>query len=196
MNLQAFPPDVQNKFEKVCRRNALTVEELIARNNSISRLIWEVIQIFELNFRHFINMELSNFSENDKWWRDPRVVHKEHMTESSDNDDTIQFISLGFLSLLLSDRYHNKLWVSHLSGAFTNWKYPRRVLYRELRILVRIRNRIAHHEIIYNYPLEETIEFARKILLDINGHAAAEIERNKYAEQIREIKLGRSGGGI
>ena len=68
-------------------------------------------------------MELSNFSENDKWWRDPRVVHKEHMTESSDNDDTIQFISLGFLSLLLSDRYHNKLWVSHLSGAFTNWKY-------------------------------------------------------------------------
>jgi hypothetical protein len=63
-----------------------------------------------------------------------------------------------------------------------------------------IRNQISLenliNEIIYNYPLEETIEFARKILLDINGHAAAEIERNKYAEQIREIKLGRSGGGI
>ena len=195
MNLQAFPPDVQSRFERVAFRNSLSTVELIARNRALSALTWEVIKIFELNFRHFLNKELSQLAKNANWWLDPEVIHKEHLSASSSNDDKIRFLSLGFLSLLLSDRYHKKLWVPYLQGALSGWELPRRELYQDLRLLVRIRNRIAHHEIIYNYPLVELTLFATKLLLSINPMAAKEIEAMKFADRIRAIKLG-SGGGI
>jgi hypothetical protein len=195
VNLQALPPDVQRKFEIVANRNSISSEELYLRNKALSHLIWEVIQIFELNFRHFLNVELSRLSKNQNWWLDGELIHKEHLLNSPNPEKQVQFLSLGFLSLLLSDRYHKKLWVSQLQGTLKNWEQPRRILYRDLRNLVRLRNRIAHHEIIYNYPLEEIVKFAATLLSDINPDASAVIIKNRYGERINSIKLG-SGGGI
>ena len=196
MTLQAFPEDVKRKFISTAIRNQISLEIFVKRNHALSRFTWEVIRIFELNFRSHLHHLLTGCLGDLKWWQNEIFIYKEHLIRSPKGDNPYEVINLGFLSLLFSDRYHNKLWVKYLSQAFPSWKFGRSELHASLRKLVEIRNRIAHHEIIYNYPLEETIEFARKILLDINGHAAAEIERNKYAEQIREIKLGRSGGGI
>ena len=195
VNLQALPPDVQRKFEIVANRNSISSEELFIRNKALSHLIWEVIQIFELNFRHFLNVELSRLAKNQNWWLDAELIHKDHLLTTANPEKQIQFLSFGFLSLLLSDRYHKKLWVSHLKGTLKSWVLPRRILYRDLRILVRLRNRIAHHEIIYNYPLEEIVKFAATLLSDINSDASAAIIKNRYSERIHSIKLG-SGGGI
>ncbi len=195
MKLQVLPPDVQTKFEKVALRNSLTTEELIARNSAVCVLIWEVIQIFELNFRHFLNREISQLSKNSIWWLDPELIHRDHLSTPSNSHEKIQFLNLGFLSLLLSDRYHKKLWVPCLQRAFNAWKLPRRVLHANLRLLVRVRNRIAHHEIIYNYPLIEIVDFAQQILVDVNPIAAEELRKRNYAALINKIRLG-SGGGI
>ena len=195
MKLQVLPPDVQTKFEKVALRNSLTTEELIARNCAVCVLIWEVIQIFELNFRHYLNREISQLSKSSSWWLDPELIHRDHLSAPSNSHDKIQFLNLGFLSLLLSDRYHKKLWVPCLQGAFNSWELPRRVLHANLRLLVRVRNRIAHHEIIYNFPLIEIVDFAQQILVDVNPIAAEELRKRNYAALINKIRLG-SGGGI
>ena len=195
MTLQAFPEDVKRKFINAAIRNQISLENLVQRNQVLSSLAWEVIRIFELNFRSHLHRLLSVRLEEIKWWQNPNLIYKEHLIRSPKGDNPYEVINLGFLSLIFSDRYHNKLWVRHLSQAFPNWSLGRRELHASLKKLVEIRNRIAHHEIIYNYPIVETVEFARKILLDINKNAAIEIERNKYVEKIKKIKLG-SGGGI
>ncbi len=43
----------------------------------------------------------------------------------------------------------------------------RRELHANFSSLVQVRNRIAHHEIIYNFPLIEILDFAQEILADI-----------------------------
>ncbi|MBU3716572.1 MAG: hypothetical protein FGM63_06045 [Candidatus Nanopelagicaceae bacterium] len=60
---------------------------------------------------------------------------------------------------------------------------------------MRVRNRIAHHEIIYNYPLIEIVDFAQQILVDVNPVAAEELRKRNYSALINKIRLG-SGGGI
>jgi hypothetical protein len=122
MSMQFFPPDVLAKTTRIAKRNNLSLEVLIARND--------------------------------------------------------------YLSLLIC-----------LRNELVSWKQDRRALYKEFRNLVQIRNRIAHHEIVYNYPLVETVDFAKQLLVDINPVASEELEGRNYAALIDKIRLG-SGGGI
>ena len=193
--MQFLPPDVLMKTARIARRNSLSVEVLIVRNDNLSLFAWQIIRVFETNLRFFINQKLSEFTGDKNWWRNPKLIYGKHIFRAPHAPDVYEVINLGFLLLLFSDRYHNKIWVPCLRNEFISWTRDRGDLYAEFRNLVQVRNRIAHHEIIYNYPLIEIIDFAQEILVDINEFAAKEITRRNYAETINKIRLG-SGGGI
>ena len=195
MSMQFFPPDVLAKTTRIAKRNNLSLEVLIARNDYLSLLIWNVIRIFEVNLRYFINQRVSAFTGDRNWWHNPKLIYGKHIFRAPYAPDVYEVMNLGFLLLLFSDRYHNKIWVPCLRNELVSWKQDRRALYKEFRNLVQIRNRIAHHEIVYNYPLVETIDFAKQLLVDINQVASEELEGRNYAALINKIRLG-SGGGI
>jgi hypothetical protein len=109
--------------------------------------------------------------------------------------NSYQLAGIGFLRTLFADRYHKSLWVPCFSPALPLWKETRKIFYQNFTGLVRVRNRIAHHEIIYNYPLIELGNFAQQVMLDINIEAAKTIQLMDFAEKITKIRLG-SGGGI
>ena len=195
MNEQVLPPNVLMDFERVAKRNNLTVDLLWIQNHELSMLAWQVIKIFEINLRYFIDSKISNFTGNRAWLTDSGLIYKKHLERGPQRIDSYKLAGIGFLRTLFADRYHKKLWVPCFSPALPSWNGTRKLFYQNLTTLVRVRNRIAHHEIIYNYPLIELGDFAQQIMLDVNSEAAKNLEEMKIAEKIKEIKLG-SGGGI
>jgi hypothetical protein len=195
MTFQALPVDIQKKFSKAAERNLIAAEVLAIRNENLSSLTWKVLRIFELNLREFLHELLTIKTGDSKWWNNQRYIYSEHLLRAPKSENPYQVINLGFLCLLFSDRYHNVLWVSYFSKALPSWEWSRREFHRELKTLVEVRNRIAHHEIIYNYPLIELGNFAQQVMLDINIEAAKTIQLMDFAEKITKIRLG-SGGGI
>ena len=195
MTIKALPPEIGAQFERIAKRNQLSVNILLQRNTELSQATWEVLKIFELNLRWHVNRALTVYLDNSDWSQDSKIFISKHLYRSGKITKKNYPIGLGFLSLLFSDRYHSKLWVPCLKANFPSWSRNRRELHSSLSQLVQVRNRIAHHEIIYNYPLIEIIDFAQEILVDINEFAAKEITRRNYAETINKIRLG-SGGGI
>ena len=192
---QSLPPNVLTKFESVANRNRIPVEVLIERNYELSNLTWQIIRIFELNIRHFIDSEISKFTGNSTWFTDSNLIYRKHLERGPQETNSYQLAGIGFLRTLFADRYHKSLWVPCFSPALPLWKETRKIFYQNFSSLVRVRNRIAHHEIIYNYPLIEVGVFAQQIMLDVNIEAARTIEGMKFAEKITQIRLG-SGGGI
>ena len=195
MTSRAFPPNFLEICRRVAERNALSVDFLLEKNEVLSTLTWKVIQIFELNFCHFLDQKISIYTPNPRWQEQDSLIFPKHKQRLPKDPDSHESLGLGFLCLLFSDRYHSKLWVPCLSIALPHWKLPRRNLHQEFLSLLIVRNRIAHHEIIYNYPLIELSDFAQQIMLDVNSEAAKTIKEMKIAEKIQAIKLG-SGGGI
>ena len=195
MQIQIFPQDFIDKSNKIARRNHISLGDLLEKNDQLSILLWEVLRIFETNLKFYLHSQIMNFAGDKQWWLSKKVIHGKHISRAPYEPDVYGVISLGFFLLLFSDRYHNRLWVPCLQPSFPSWTAPRRELHKTFKALVRVRNRIAHHEIIYNYPLIEIIDFAQQMLIDINPVAADEIRQRNYAKTINKIRLG-SGGGI
>ena len=193
--IQVFPPETCAQFESVANRNLLSVNTLLRRNTDLSKIVWEVIKIFELNLRWHLDYVMSDFLNNPNWSQESKIFIPRHLSRRPQISKKYQVAGLGFLCLLFSDRYHKTLWVPCLKDSIPSWMKTRRELHSRFLRLVQVRNRIAHHEIIYNYPLIEIIEFAQELLIDINEFAAEEIRIGNYTEVINKIRLG-SGGGI
>ncbi|WP_314223798.1 hypothetical protein [Streptomyces zaehneri] len=64
-------------------------------------------------------------------------------------DDIVTELSFGFWEKLLASRYDRVFWVPTLHKAFPYYTGRRDVLHQDLRVLVRLRNRVGHHEPIH-----------------------------------------------
>jgi hypothetical protein len=195
MQIQCFPSATIAQIERIAKRNELSVHVLLHRDELLSKIVWKQLKIFELNLRFHIDTKISAFTGNKAWLQDSALLLPQHINRAPGRGEIHKSISLGYLCLLFSNRYHNRLWVPCLKPAFPSWSNTRYALHERFKILVRVRNRIAHHEIIYNYPLIEIVDFAQQILVDVNPIAAEELRKRNYAASINKIRLG-SGGGI
>ena len=195
MNAKVFPKEIQAQFELVAKRNQLPVNIFVKKNTELSQILWEALKIFELNLRWHVNQAMLHFTNSPDWRQDSEIFIPKHLSRSTKLPKKYQVTGLGFLCLLFSDRYHATIWVPCLKSSLPAWAKTRRELYANLSLLLQVRNRIAHHEIIYNYPLIDIVDFAQQMLVDINPVAAEEIKRRNYTGQINNIRLG-SGGGI
>ena len=195
MIIKILPSETSKQFECIAEKNQLSVDNLYIRNTELSKITWETLKIFELNLRSHINQVMRNFTQTTNWQRVSGLFIPKHQSRISMLPKHYQVLGLGFYCLMFSDRYHTKLWIPCLSPSLPSWMRTRRELHANFSSLVQVRNRIAHHEIIYNYPLIEILDFAQEMLADINKFAAEELRSRNLSETINRIRLG-SGGGI
>ena len=195
MIIKILPSEISKQFEWIAERNQLSVDNLYIRNTELSKITWETLKIFELNLRSHINQVMRNFTQTTNWQQVSGLLIPKDQSRIPMPPKHYRVLGLGFYCLLFSDRYHTKLWIPCLKPSLPSWMRTRRELHANFSSLVQVRNRIAHHEIIYNFPLIEILDFAQEILADINEFAAEEIRSRNLAETINRIRLG-SGGGI
>jgi hypothetical protein len=69
-------------------------------------------------------------------------------------DDVVTELTFGFWATLLVSRYDRVFWVPTLHNAFPYYTGRRDALYDDLHAVVRLRNRVMHHEPIHEEDLE------------------------------------------
>jgi hypothetical protein len=94
-------------------------------------------------------------------------------------------LPFGFWRYLASSRYQNTLWSSHLRFAFPGlWPQKRLVVYEVIEHAVLLRNRIAHHEPIFNRHLGQDLAKIQQIIGWISPEALEWARANLPAELI------------
>lgn len=100
-------------------------------------------------------------------------------------DMIISELPFGFWRYLLSATYESTLWTSHLRHAFPSLKPRKRALvYVPIERLVYLRNRIAHHEPIFNRHLGQDLAQIQQIIGWISPEALAWARANLPCEVI------------
>ncbi|MEU5040175.1 hypothetical protein [Streptomyces griseorubiginosus] len=83
-----------------------------------------------------------------------RARKQERRTRPVTVDDVVTELTFGFWTTLLVSRYDRVFWVPTLHRAFRYHSGRRDTLSDDLRALVRLRNRVMHHEPIHTEDLE------------------------------------------
>ena len=141
---------------------------LYAWNLEASAALWGGFAILEVCLRNAINARLSSLAGRGDWWnaaslhlhRDQRQRVNEAVSRATLEQGTavtdghvVAQLTLGFWVSLLTNRYHSSLWVPAVSHAFPHWALRRGDLHHRLETLRKVRNRLAHHEKVFNRNL-------------------------------------------
>lgn len=133
-------------------------------NIAISSAFWGSFHLLEVSLRNVLHAELVKSSKRDDWWNSEVRLHldtknlinkaikaaqKKHKEQILPGHVIAEF-SFAFWVDLLSNRYHERLWGNTLSKAFLPADVRRKDLHRALEQLRKLRNRIAHHEPVYD----------------------------------------------
>ncbi|MGW5607329.1 hypothetical protein ACWEWI_14730 [Streptomyces sp. NPDC003753] len=105
-------------------------------------------------------------------------------------DDVVTELSFGFWAALLVSRYDRVFWVPTLHKAFPYHSGRRDALYEDLWSLVRLRNRVMHHEPIHDGDLESDHARIYRVL----GALGPDLAKEVWAmDRFRSVLEGREG---
>ena len=142
-------------------------------NSMASSAFFGPIHMLEVSLRNAIHEQLAD-TWSTQWWTDPRcrltathttMVHQaiadlQRQKHATAPPDVVAALSFGFWVSLLGSggrgaNYETNLWRPALHLAFPNRPHPsrRKAVHRELDFLRVFRNRIAHHEPIFDRHL-------------------------------------------
>ena len=145
-------------------------------NIEVSKSLYPLLSILEISLRNRINQAIENTTQKDWLMKElnsqnilqtgefnklqdakQKLLKKGH--KNFTKDDLIAELSLGFWIYLCGRKYKNTLW--HKAGFFKTVfaDYPNFSEFDKLgkispslQLMLKLRNRIFHHEIIINYP--------------------------------------------
>jgi hypothetical protein len=103
-------------------------------------------------------------------------------------DDIVTELSFGFWATLLVSRYDRVFWVPTLHKAFPYHSGRRDALYDDLRPLVRLRNRVMHHEPIHDGDLDADHARIYRVLGALGPDLAKEV---RAMDEFRSVLEGR-----
>ncbi len=153
---------------KNCLDSALSLYEYNAR---LSEAFYIPLQCFEISFRNAINHQLSDsygadwiFTQRPPFAQNTRQSVKKAINElqrrkgkSLTAGHIVAELKLAFWVSLLARRYDSTLWRQSLYRAFlVGGSKSRTVIHGRANALRRFRNRVAHHEPIFNRDTEKT----------------------------------------
>jgi hypothetical protein len=143
----------------------------------------ETLGYLEVILRNALHDQLAAWHANrqrpGEWFDDPAQVLLQHRrTDIAEAKRRITLagrplapgrmvaeLTFGFWRFLLDRRCQNTLWAPALRHAFPNLVPQRRVdVYNPIDRLLRVRNRIAHHEPVHYLPLEARYDDVLEIL--------------------------------
>jgi hypothetical protein len=141
---------------------------LYAWNLEASAAMWGGFAVLEVCLRNAIHTQLSSVADGDMWWHAPALIlfhdQRQQVTDAIARatfehgpgmtaGHVVAQLTFGFWVSLLTNRYHSRLWVPTVSAAFPYWVLRRGDLHFRLETLRKVRNRLAHHEKMFNRDL-------------------------------------------
>jgi len=169
-------PERLAKYKAAAKGDRALAFELYRWNVQISAALFESMHYFEIGFRNTAHEAMQSKKElvdpgGPPWFdnphfplqgQGPRVVNLARRRASTDTetyDDEgriIAELTFGFWSSLLSEGYNRLIWRGGLAAAYPLAK--RKTLHAEVSHLVRLRNRVAHHEPIHTCDLHRAYQ--------------------------------------
>jgi hypothetical protein len=206
---QRLSPERLGPYERACDRDTSRAVVLYEWNGEVSAAFHEILGLLEVVLRNALHDQLTAWHDRrgrrGRWYDDPDGILETHrrrdIAEARSRLDrdgkaanpgrVVAELTFGFWRYLLARRYETTLWTPALRHAFPNLRPARRAtLYSPIKDLVRLRNRIAHHEPIHNRPLA----VLHDDLLRVAGHIDSRIEgwirgRSRVPELLRSQPL-------
>lgn len=155
------------EYEKIIAVKNLAdekLEKLYKLDLQICKELYGFINLIEICMRNSMHNKLSTIHKTENWFYNIELgereqekldsaleqVNREHKESNLICDECVCELNFGFWLHLLDDPYEQSLWINGLDGIFpghTNKKPNRNKVRRNLRVIHRLRNRIAHCEI-------------------------------------------------
>lgn len=183
---------------------------LYAWNIEISSAFWGSFHILEASLRNALHQELTKMANQEDWWNARLPLHTQTMkdvhtavalaTQKHKKSLTIGHVvaelNLACWSGMLANRYQKSLWEGSLIYAFPHYTGRRGALHDDLERLRMLRNRIAHHEPIFERNLALDHDMLCGLLGYIEPEATAWVKKHSQVSAIIGMKEGRLSGEL
>ena len=143
----------------------------------LSMAFYPLLHFAEVALRNALHRELTAQFGRPDWWSVARLNQHEqlkikraeektsaHGRPGCKADDLVASLTFGFWVQLVSRAYDRVLWVPALHRAFPNYHGRRDALHADLMEVLKLRNRVMHHEPIHRRDLRAVHELIYRIL--------------------------------
>ncbi|MES9806557.1 Abi family protein [Streptomyces cinereoruber] len=186
MSVERFQP-----FLAACAGNVAVALRLYAWDAEVSRALYGILRDLEICYRNAVHRQLAGKYRRDDWWNDRRIrLHRVGQDSIADAREKLRTIhkpdapcnvvaqlSFGFWVGLFARgegrHYEMQLWNASLQYLFRAHGIRRDELHLKLRELLKLRNRVAHHERVFHLELEDHLAAALTLMGYISPETAA-----------------------
>jgi len=202
--IEAISPERFQPFLHRCGGNRTRALRLYAWDSEVARALHSPLRDLEVSLRNRLHRQLVGRHGQEAWWELPkaRPNHKgqdmlERAREALEDRrpyrpfgpcDIVAQLPFGFWVSLLGrggrDNYEMKYWNSSLRHVFREHRGGRQALHKDFYLMLTLRNRIAHHERIFQRHLEEDLTTALTLLRHVSPETA---DRHEKYGQVPEV---------
>ncbi|MFI6723186.1 hypothetical protein [Streptomyces atratus] len=197
MSAERFQP-----FLAVCGGDAAVALRLYAWDAEVSRALHSILRDLEICYRNAVHRQLAGKYRRDDWWNDRRIrLHRVGQGNIADAReklrtmrkpdapcDVVAQLSFGFWVGLFARgegrHYEMQLWNASLQHLFRAHGIRRDELHLELKRLLKLRNRVAHHERVFHMELEDRFAAALTLMGYVSPATAALHEKFGQVPQV------------
>lgn len=166
-NLEAaLSPERLGPYKSFVQNHTARGIQLYSLNSDLAAALFDVLHVFEITLRNAMDRQLSNHFKSQRWMYDNRFTSLLNQTSTDKLNQAIHLsrhnplpgkviaeLSFGFWKHLYASNYYQTLWQPCLQNI---WPQPVRThatgldkLRSDLECVRVLRNRIAHHELIF-----------------------------------------------
>lgn len=193
---------------------------LYAWNIEISSAFWGSFHMLEISLRNALHSQLAKLAKQEDWWNArlllPRDTKRDLLHSDTTNEirkaissatkkqsakglqtepgHVVAELSLGFWIGMLANRYQQRWWEKCLTHAFPHYAGRRGEIHLTLDRLRMLRNRIAHHEPIFERDLTIDHDKICGLIGYIEPEARAWVMNNSRIPKILGVKEQRLSG--
>jgi hypothetical protein len=192
-------------YQEAARCDGTHAEGLYCWNLQVSEAFYPALSCLEISLRNALHKQMQARYGRPDWWASaPLDKHDAvKVQQASDDlsrrngidprsvDSIVAELSFGFWVSLLSRRYDRYFWVPALHKAFPGYHGDRETLRDNLQAMLRLRNRIMHHEPIHHRHLAADHAKIYRLLGYIEPEAVTWL---RGFDRVPEVLARRPGG--
>ncbi|MFE5325784.1 Abi family protein [Embleya sp. NPDC056575] len=206
--VEAISPERFKPFLHKCGGDYTRALRLYAWDAEVARALHSPLRDLEVSLRNLVHRQLVGRHGQEAWWdvskarpnykgldmldRAQQILESRHPSRSFGPCDIVAQLPFGFWVSLFGSAgdYELRYWKSSLRYLFSQPHGGRGALYRQLQYMLTLRNRIAHHERIFQRHLEQDLE----TVLTLLGHVSPDMAA-RHAEygQVSEVLARKAG---
>ncbi|RSM93158.1 hypothetical protein DMH25_35860 [Streptomyces sp. WAC 01325] len=202
--IAAISPERFQPFLHKCGGDRTRALRLYAWDSEVARALQSPLRDLEVSLRNRLHRQLVGRHRQEAWWDVPRAQPNYKGLDMLDRArgtledrrpyrpfgpcDIVAQLPFGFWVSLLGrggrDNYEMKYWNSSLRHLFREHRGGREDLYKKFQFMLTLRNRIAHHECIFQRHLDRDLDTALTLLRYVSPEMA---DRHEKYGQVPEV---------